>query len=280
MDKKLPDKSIEEVDKKPSWLEEYSQKIGQHFFNALQYDKIAGNNIVRKNFRSYTSVCDQAGRLTLNPLATTQTITIQRVNGLLDGVQVSYESFSFTYPSNNIYYDSLHLFIAGLPLKITASPGDTFSIIESADNLPIFSDMQFAYNTINPSFDAYNFDSPLYVIPRSYFATPYTLGSTTLTANVVSSNISVQYEHISLFVNVSAVSGTSPTLNVYLDTLGGDGVWYTIASSPQITAVGQTILSIGPGLSNQNIFNYLVRVRYVLGGTTPSFTLSVSMVNI
>ena len=79
-------------------------------------------------------------------------------------------------------------------------------------------------------------------------------------------------------VNVSAASGTSPTLTLFLDRLGADGVWYPIWSPTAVTAVGQLSTSIGPGCVVAEVPTNNIRLRWTLGGTTPSFTFSASII--
>lgn len=83
---------------------------------------------------------------------------------------------------------------------------------------------------------------------------------------------------LSLDINVSAASGTSPTLNFYVDRLGLDGNWYTIFSSAQLTAIGTVSASIGSGLSTNQSFGSDIRIRWAIGGTTPSFTFTISLI--
>lgn len=75
-----------------------------------------------------------------------------------------------------------------------------------------------------------------------------------------------------LFLNVTAASGTTPTLNAVVeDTLDGTN-WRTIATFAQRTAVStdyQQVLTTA-------LFADRIRVRWTIGGTTPSFTFSVT----
>ncbi len=98
------------------------------------------------------------------------------------------------------------------------------------------------------------------------------------TANGMSATLAVgAYRELLVTVNVSAVAGTSPTLTLALDSLGADGVWYTLWTSAAITAVGQTIASLGIEASTNTAFGASVRLRWTIGGTTPSFTFSASI---
>ena len=105
------------------------------------------------------------------------------------------------------------------------------------------------------------------------------LPSAAQTASGVSAGLLVrQSPTIAVDINVSAVSGTTPTLNLFVERLGADGVWYTLWNPTQITAVGTASTSIGPGCAIAAVLTNQVRLRWVLGGTTPSFTFSASII--
>lgn len=71
---------------------------------------------------------------------------------------------------------------------------------------------------------------------------------------------------------VTAASGTSPTLDVVVeDTLDGGTNWHTVATFAQKTAAGTEAVNITTPFSDR------LRVRWTVGGTTPSFTFSVAM---
>lgn len=78
-------------------------------------------------------------------------------------------------------------------------------------------------------------------------------------------------------VNVTAVSGTTPTLDVFLERQGADGVWYQVWHPTQIIAVGQASTSVGPGAATPAVLTSKLRLRWAIGGTTPSFTFSASI---
>lgn len=70
-------------------------------------------------------------------------------------------------------------------------------------------------------------------------------------------------------LDVTAASGTTPTLDVVIeDTLDGTN-WNTIGTFTQRTAAGRQVIDITTPFADQ------VRVRWTIGGTTPSFTFSV-----
>jgi len=74
-----------------------------------------------------------------------------------------------------------------------------------------------------------------------------------------------------LCIDITAVSGTNPTLDVYIEGKSQyTGKYKTLFSQTGITAVGTYWFSLNP-----NAWRYL-RVRWVIGGSSPSFTFSVS----
>ena len=100
---------------------------------------------------------------------------------------------------------------------------------------------------------------------------------------VQSSTINNPYGRgIKLVVNVSAISGTSPSLVVTLQ--GHDpsrNVNYTLLASAAITAVGTTVLTVYPGLvaAANSVANDVLPIQWnvkaVVSGTTPSVTATV-----
>lgn len=71
-------------------------------------------------------------------------------------------------------------------------------------------------------------------------------------------------------LNVTAASGTSPTLDVVIeDTLDGSTNWNVVGTFAQKTATGREVIDITTPFSDQ------LRVRWTIGGTTPSFTFAV-----
>ena len=93
-----------------------------------------------------------------------------------------------------------------------------------------------------------------------------------------------QYRGIILYLNISAASGTTPTLDIKVqekDPLTGNYLDIQNASFAQKTTTGTDYIALHPSLtqvSNRNINAYLVRTFRVvatIGGTTPSFTFSI-----
>lgn len=101
-------------------------------------------------------------------------------------------------------------------------------------------------------------------------------GTVVTTEEIVSLNTS-QVDVVQVGINVTAASGTSPSLQPYLEVLGADGVWYQVWKPTAITATGQTFATFGPGESNGAVFTATARLRLEATGTTPSFTLSASI---
>lgn len=71
-------------------------------------------------------------------------------------------------------------------------------------------------------------------------------------------------------LNVTAASGTSPTLNVVIeDSVDGGATWNVIGTFAQRVAAGREVVNI------TSPFTGMLRVRWTVGGTTPSFTFAV-----
>lgn len=88
---------------------------------------------------------------------------------------------------------------------------------------------------------------------------------------------------IKLAINISAITGTTPTLTVTLqgkDTVSGN--YYTILASAALNGTGETILTVYPGLTASanvvanDVLPTTWRVITAIGGTTPSVTATVS----
>jgi hypothetical protein len=74
------------------------------------------------------------------------------------------------------------------------------------------------------------------------------------------------------FLKVSAVSGTSPTLDLFIDIRDpASGDWVNQDKFPTVSSITTLALAL-PVRSTK------YRVRWQLGGTTPSFTFSVGVV--
>ncbi len=99
------------------------------------------------------------------------------------------------------------------------------------------------------------------------------LNNQSITSNGSSSNIDIGgYPYVFVFIYVSAVSGSSPSLNVYLnayDEVSGQSV--SIASVTNITSTG-TYYMAATGLAAR-----YVNVSWTVSGTSPSFTVTITL---
>ena len=92
---------------------------------------------------------------------------------------------------------------------------------------------------------------------------------------------------------VTAASGTSPTLNVYVQTKTPSGHWTDLVAFTQKSAAGrehydhisatrdpyaEQDAGLTAGQANDMLLGSRLRVKYVIGGTNPSFTFAVTMV--
>jgi len=109
------------------------------------------------------------------------------------------------------------------------------------------------------------------VTPETVKGSLTLLGSGARTSSSNSSDIDIlHYRNLDVLIDVTAVSGTSPTLDVYIDgKFTAVGKYYPIASQTGITTTGQWLLQL------RNIPYRYIRVRWVIGGTSPSFTFGV-----
>jgi hypothetical protein len=74
------------------------------------------------------------------------------------------------------------------------------------------------------------------------------------------------------FLNVSSLGGTGPTLDVYIDIQDpASGAWVNQDKFLTVTSTGTWALALP-------VRAVKYRVRWVLGGTTPSFTFSIGVV--
>ena len=74
-------------------------------------------------------------------------------------------------------------------------------------------------------------------------------------------------------LNVTASSGTVPTLDAVVeDTLDGT-TWNTVGTFAQKVTTGREVVNVTIPFANR------IRVRWTVGGTTPSFTFAVDVVS-
>lgn len=98
-------------------------------------------------------------------------------------------------------------------------------------------------------------------------------GTVAATGNSHSSSKDVsQFKEASFFLNVTAASGTTPTLAVKVVTKNpGPGIdkWGDVVSFTQATGITHEVKPIAANIGER------VALEWTAGGTTPSFTFSV-----
>jgi len=108
---------------------------------------------------------------------------------------------------------------------------------------------------------------------REILLVPSAAQTATGTGNNIDTNVSqIDYfnEGVLVLVNVTAVSGTSPSMTFSLEGIV-NGVNYTLGSCAAITAVNKCVLFVTQVPA-------VVRGAWVISGTTPSFTFTATIV--
>ncbi len=109
----------------------------------------------------------------------------------------------------------------------------------------------------------------------------------TLTAAAASANSgdldATRHKGILLYINVTAITGTTPTLAVTIQGKSPvSGTYYTILTSASITTTGMTVLRVYPGLTAaanlvaNDTLPCTYRLSSAIGGTTPAVTATIS----
>lgn len=89
------------------------------------------------------------------------------------------------------------------------------------------------------------------------------------------------YAELAVDVNITAKTGTTPTIQFFVDRIGADSIAYNIWSSNVVnnTAPTQVSTSIGSGFSTNQSFGSTIQFRWVIGGSaSPGYTYSVSII--
>jgi len=120
-------------------------------------------------------------------------------------------------------------------------------------------------------FSSYSLDARL----RERYCGSITLASSSARTSSGSGSdvdLSMYYEG-NIFIDVTAVSGTNPILNIYLEEKNqGSNKYRTLWSKLNINAVGTYFNDTPIKLLSKNY-----RVRWEISGTSPSFTFAVYM---
>jgi len=102
------------------------------------------------------------------------------------------------------------------------------------------------------------------------------VSSAARTSSNTSHNLSVlvqDYKEMIVFLEVTAVSGTSPTLDVTIDTKNPiTGQWHTLHTFSQMTSTGKQMARISDCLGA------IIAPTWTIGGTDPSFTFSITVI--
>lgn len=99
---------------------------------------------------------------------------------------------------------------------------------------------------------------------------PITLVTGTIAATASSTGVELgDRNHLRLDIVISAASGTTPTLDVAVQTSPDNATWTTVASFAQQTTTATVHKLFGP-------IDRFVRVTETITGTTPSFTRTIS----
>lgn len=95
--------------------------------------------------------------------------------------------------------------------------------------------------------------------------------------------INVACRGIQLYLDITAVTGTTPTMDVKLQAKDPVSEKYFDipgATFGQVTGTGQHVLTLYPGIdtsqtdASSSLIPRVYRAAYTLGGTTPNFTFS------
>lgn len=100
------------------------------------------------------------------------------------------------------------------------------------------------------------------------------LAASTETASGAGAGVAVgTLRELLVVLNVTAASGTSPSLTVEIDSsVDGGTTWVKLQTFAAVTAVGVAQISLG---APSAAFGNLIRASWTVSGTTPSFTFSV-----
>lgn len=94
--------------------------------------------------------------------------------------------------------------------------------------------------------------------------------------------VNVNASGLHVVVSITAITGTTPTLTVFIE--GKDtasGIYYTLLSTAALSGTGTTVLRVYPGLSavGGSVANDVLprtwRVRTTIAGTTPAVTATI-----
>jgi hypothetical protein len=88
-----------------------------------------------------------------------------------------------------------------------------------------------------------------------------------------------RYEKFAFLLDVTAASGTTPTLDVTIQhSIDGGTNWHTLVAMTQATAAGEQIkVESEVESGTAEVYGDCFRAIWTIGGTTPSFTFKVTV---
>lgn len=85
------------------------------------------------------------------------------------------------------------------------------------------------------------------------------------------------FDQLAIDVNVTAISGTTPTITFSYQRKGSDGIYYTVWTGTAISTVSAQSTSIGLGATTNHSIGFIGRISWAVTGTGPSVTFTASV---
>jgi len=153
--------------------------------------------------------------------------------------------------------------------------------IRTSDNVPASTGLVpgtaipvLVQSSPNVTTDGNSNSSTAICVARSGF-TALSLASTPRTTSGNSSDFNVgAFDQLLILITFTAASGTSPTVQFFLDSKDTLGNYYAVWTGSPITVITTPlIVPIGAGLTTNNVaFGITARLRWAITGTSPSWT--------
>jgi hypothetical protein len=89
-----------------------------------------------------------------------------------------------------------------------------------------------------------------------------------------------KYRRVALDINITSVSGTTPSIQFFVDRKDANSIYTNLWSSSAITATSSISSTIGAFATNKQALGAIVRLRWTITGTSPSFTFSISVIGV
>lgn len=87
------------------------------------------------------------------------------------------------------------------------------------------------------------------------------------------------FSELAVDITIGSISGTGPpTIQFFVERKGNNGNYYQLYSSSAVSTSQSISTSIGAGMTISTSFGTTARLRWVITGTTPSFTFSASII--